>query len=212
MATRFYLLDTTNYVTNGPSSEQSTVLPLATDNSLAWALRDMDESSAASPVSLTANYQDIVTTQSALFRAFISPPLAAQTIAAQNWSIAADANVSNSRLTIQWALNIYVWRPSTTSKVGAIYDSSTGLGTAWSTSPTTQTGTAAGASLAISNNDKLVVEVWSVGGPNKTTAYDAVVDYNDANSYLSWTHDITLYTPPSTAPTSVLRAQSIFIE
>jgi len=208
MATIFYLKDTTDYVTNAPTSEQSTALPSGSDVSLAWAVRDMDPTAAASPVTLTMPFNAEVVAQCGLFRTFTSPPLAAQTIAAQTWTISADAKVNNTRLDIHWVMNLYVWRPSGPSKVGSIYDSSTQLGTAWTVVPG-ETGTFAGSSLAVLANDQLVVELWASGMPNKTTSYNAVVDYNDANSFLSWTDDVILI---GGAPTSVLRVQSIVID
>ncbi len=95
-------------------------------------------------------------------KVFVSEPLKAQLIKAQSWLFGGAGAVSNAFFAhTTFAIALYVWRPSTSSLVGMIYDAPTELGGTWDlNAPLQHVGVFAGAALSVADGDVLVLEVF----------------------------------------------------
>jgi hypothetical protein len=102
------------------------------------------------------------TPQSFYFGRFVSRPLAAQTIQAQNWNYAAIVGEGTTASKTFFAPVMYVWRPSTGTVVGHIFDGSYVGTNEWPATPATATRNMAGAAVTVQDGDMLVVEAWAV--------------------------------------------------
>ena len=106
---------------------------------------------------------------------FVSPNLDMTSITAQTWTWNFAAKISSGTPVNAYPtpstndrvpLNLYVWRPSTGTKVGTIFDSNTTAATyydvGWenNTNEVLQNGTFSGSAVTCQVNDVLVHEVW----------------------------------------------------
>jgi hypothetical protein len=202
MPTRFYHRADTS--SNAPSTgTKSAVLPDGTANS-----RSTDESRAltadvpATNEAFTANFSTLAQTarQSGLIARFTSAPLTAQTISSGNWSSLVEGNQSNNNANVFYAKSIYIWRPSTSSVVGYIYDDVAQLSTELATSTSSRTLTVSGSSITTQDGDVLVVEYWYTAAQGAGKSYtvnsyfvDMLFTYGGENfSYIEAPQDITL--------------------
>ncbi|MBI3642297.1 MAG: hypothetical protein HY222_07895, partial [Thaumarchaeota archaeon] len=120
---------------------------------------------------------DALTTQNNDYIArFTSPTLAAQTLSAGNWTIGIFASESAAQANNFGAGSLYIWRPSTSSVVGYIFDGPSGAGhhgTEWTTILTGRFFNATGASITTKSGDVLVFEQWEdraqISGPRTNT-------------------------------------------
>lgn len=78
MATTYFLSEGTSNLTNAPASEQSTAMPSGSNNSLAWALRDLASANTATATPLSIDTLGQTNTQSTYWRTFVGPQLATQ--------------------------------------------------------------------------------------------------------------------------------------
>lgn len=195
MATRLYFNDATSL--NPPTSgTKSTALPDGTDNSLTAndsQSLSLEQGTTNTTVSITTLAQ--TTRQSGRFARFTSNELATQTISANTWDYTLRNRTSNAASNTFKAASIYVWRPSTSSLVGYVYDSSAELGSSWVTNYTTDTTNISGSSVSILNGDVLVCEVWYTAAQGKAKSYDINIEYN-VDSYIETPQDLTFLAPP----------------
>lgn len=177
-ATSFYLRGNNLSGTN-LTAEQSTSLPTGTDASNAWGIGPLNVTAGPGPGNNTSSRTSAATTaaQSGFLRAWGSAALEAQTIAAATWTFAGGFNESNAAANAFLALAVYIWRPSTSSKVDTIYDSATALGTEWPSSEAGIVATFSGSSVTTQSGDILVVEVWVVATQGGSMAYANSIYY-----------------------------------
>jgi hypothetical protein len=193
MATRlFFAVDTSPYAPTAGS--KSVALPSGTDNS-----NTVDDSES---LLLTANNTATTITidsvaqlsaQSGRFARFTSNRLFAQTINANTWTIAVDTREGNNNANTFLALSIYVWRPSTNTRVGFIYDSAAQVGIEWTTVLSTVTYTVSGSSIAVNEKDVIVVEIWYTATQDKATSYQNQIRYNTSAQYIETPQDLNFF-------------------
>ncbi len=185
MPTRLYLRNDQFHVDAGtmPLGEQSTTMPLGTASLNSGA--DVERLALAPGRGflnrfLTRSTLAQTAPQSLYFGRFISPPLAAQTIASQTWTISLGGLEGNTNANLFTRPVIYVWRPSTSTRVGFIYD---GLGNIpnveWGTAQASIFGTLTSASVTVQAGDLLVFEVWGYSATQgMATAYINYIAFN----------------------------------
>lgn len=162
MATKLYLrwLTPTTAPTSG---EKSTVLPVGTfhDASVSDAKLDTAIGTNATTYNIWTSLAQTAHQDEYLAR-FSSDSISAQTFGSGTWTIAWGGYESDGGANARLVCSLYIWRPSSTSVVGFIYNSDTQLGTEWSTSTTTagRTATFTGANVTSNAGDILVLEVW----------------------------------------------------
>ncbi|MDE1813071.1 MAG: hypothetical protein KGI05_00270 [Thaumarchaeota archaeon] len=102
---------------------------------------------------------------------FTSSSLAAQTIPAGTWTFALQTSEANNNANSFIVGSLYVWRPSTSSVVGYVYDSDTALGTEWGATTTGRVVTVTGSSVTTQDGDVLVFEMWRHAAQAANTGY-----------------------------------------
>lgn len=197
MPTRFYFRDTISPFT--PTAEsKSAALPVGTNNSLT-----INDNESLSLIQGTSDIRVNITSlaqiaqQSGRFARFTSDRLASQVITSDTWSYGIRRQESNSNANTFLALSVYVWRPSTSSVVGYIYDSSAQLGVEWPTSILLLTGSFSGSTVTCNNGDVLVCEVWYTAVQGKSVSYTNSIEFN-VSSYIGTTSNIIFFTPSKT--------------
>jgi hypothetical protein len=196
MPTLFY--PTTSTATYAPTTgKKSTALPSGTQNSITTY-----ESRYFSPLGTTtdviASVSSLAQTaaQSGMLARFTTDPLAAQTIGSGTWTTKVRGTESNANANAYLGLSVYIWRPSSSSVVGYIYDSATQLGTEFSGgSGSLQTYNVSGSSVTSQRGDVLVAEYWYVATQSKSVSYTITeeVGVSDA-TYLQAPSNILLAT------------------
>ena len=143
--------------------EHSTALPVGTfKGNSGTGFEDLSMSSLIGTSQATKSLTSLAQTaaQDNYIARFTSPPLAAQTIAAGTWTFAVQTLETNAGANSMLQGSLYVWRPSTSSVVGYVYDSTTALGTEWGTTTKGVLVTVSGSSVTVKDGDVLVFEVW----------------------------------------------------
>lgn len=193
MATTFYFSD--NVSSYAPTSgTKSAVLPTGSDNSLTTNDSQsllLTTGATDTTVSITSLAQ--TATQSGRFARFTSDKLSAQTITAQTWTYQLRNREGNNSANAYKGLSIYIWRPSTNSVVGYIYDSTAQIGTEWTTNYTNDVSSISGSSVTCSDQDVLVNEVWYIAAQAKSVSYILDIQYN-INSFIETPQNLTFYT------------------
>lgn len=203
MSTRLYLRNLAP--SNSPTAgEKSAALPVGTlfASSNEKALKTVK---GASQTSLVHSWNAVKIVHHEIYLArFTSDPLVAQTISANNWTlaIAVAENVPGTDSRI--LASLYVWRPSTASVVGYVYDTHTLLGIEPTTTEDGQVITLAGNSVVCQAGDVLVYECWfhvqPAGNPTNpstvTVWFDGTTDVvdttnSDASSYVETPQNLT---------------------
>jgi hypothetical protein len=196
MATRFFFAtDTAAFAPTAGS--KSTALPDGTDNSLTAN----DSQSLLLTANNSASTESINTLaqtarQSGRFARFTSDRVTAQTISANTWTVVIDTRESNGSADAYLALSAYVWRPSTSSVVGYIYDSNAQIGAEWSLSLGAVTYTFSGSAVTAQTGDVVVIEVWYTAAQAKATSYQVQTRYNTSTQYLETPQDLVFQIPP----------------
>jgi hypothetical protein len=196
MATRFFFAtDTAAFAPTAGS--KSTALPNGTDNSLtANDSQSLLLTANNSAVTETINTLAQTARQSGRFARFTSGSVTAQTISANTWTVVIDPRESNNSADAFLALSAYVWRPSTNSVVGYIYDSNAQIGSEWTTSLSSVTYTFSGSAVSAQLGDVVVIEVWYTAAQAKATSYQVQVRYNTSSQYLETPQDLNFVIPP----------------
>ena len=167
--TRLYFHNATNVTAGLPTTEQST-LTATQSSDPATTNRSMNETIGTGQVARSLT----ITSTAALsyyYTRFVSAPLTVSSISANTWTynFAASENSTSLNFPVSGAtaapvrVNCYVWRPSTSTKIGTVLDGNTasnqteGSANQVKSHHTTFTG-AAVASMV--NGDVLIFEVW----------------------------------------------------
>ena len=131
MATTFYFHDATNAAAGTyPTGEQSATTPTWSSTG-ATTLRTMNTFVGSLQASRPGTSASGASTQSGFLGYFVSPPLGGvQKVGGGSMTLATASTEANVGMNFNInGLNIYVWRPSTGTKVGTIRDSAgTSLG------------------------------------------------------------------------------------
>lgn len=145
---------------------------------------------------------------------FTSGGLAAQTIAAQTWTVAFSCQESNGAANMFARPVIYVWRPDTSAVVGFIHDAANvdTYGTEFATQMAAQLFTVDGSAVTCQAGDVLVFECWATATQSMATSYNLFLNYDgqteitshgqsgsESASFISAANDIALYTAPAGA-------------
>ncbi len=174
--TRYYpVVSSTTRGANEPSAEQSASFPWGTN---VTTYVNGPRYLALAPAAVTPVVTALVgwnslaqTARQSAFIGHLHYRLGAQTIPAGTWSFAAAVTESNAAANSFYGLSIYVWRPSTSSVVGTIYDSQVQVGTEWPATTLSSLGSVSGASVTTQNGDTLIVEFWQTSTQAMGTAY-----------------------------------------
>jgi hypothetical protein len=195
MATRLYFRDVTS-VDAPTAGSKSTALPNGTDNSLtANDSQSLLLTTGGSNVQVDITSLGQTARQSGRFARFTSDALAAQTISANTWDYTLRNRTSAAASNAYKAGSIYVWRPSTSSVVGYVYDSNAEIGTPWTTNFTNDSSNISGSSVTATNGDVLVCEVWYTAAQDKAKTNTVSIQYN-VDSYIETPQDLTFFEPP----------------
>jgi hypothetical protein len=171
-------------------SSQSATTPSVTATG-AGTNRSMDSTIGSLQASGALTSLAQLTTQSNWYRRFVSPALAAQTIAAGNWLLALAIQQSNTSGNLNVPRGVlYAWRPSTGAKVGNIVDDvAAAIGTTDTVTtelaePTSGPGmTVAGSAVTVQAGDVLIYEYWTVSSQSATMAYTLTVFYDGTTEF-----------------------------
>lgn len=182
--------------------------------------KSMDDVAGSAQTSATISTSASTIQQFHKLARFLSAPLTAQTISAQNWTFRIAAAESNANSNMFLGLSIAVWRPSTGALVGRIFDGP-GAGTSLGTEPgTTETAeavmTVSGSAVTAQTGDILVVEIWTVSTQAMATSYTQTVYYDGATegsatdqaAYVAPTTAVSMFVPPTITPTTGISATS----
>ncbi len=128
---------------------------------------------------------------------WLSPPLASQTISAQNWTLNIARSAAIAGRTLEWQLRLYVFRPSARLLVDYIIGSSTSaIKYSSDSNPTAvglersfQDGAFSGSAITVHDGDILVCEIYTrlVVGPGQFTKlyYDGSTETTTDNTTVS---------------------------
>lgn len=218
MATKFYFHRATTGVTGtlpatnvvlGASGNAATWTPGVTNGTATTPLltnRVMDPTiSTVAQTSLAYATGAVTTNQKQPLLRFISPPIQAQTFAAQLLQIYGGISCSNTASVFSYTFILGIWRPSTGAAIGAIYN---GVGASNTTAATTSEANQgfAGVSSVVQTSlagDVLVLEIWRTHivqtmGTSYTNTYfyDGQTEQSASNNaaVLIFANNVTLMT------------------
>lgn len=179
MATKLYFHDAAPADDPG-ETERSSVLPAHSDNNdLGIAVKSMDTVIGSSQVGVNGGSISTLNVQDNFFTSFSSPALAAQTITAQTWTVAVEVSEGNAAANSFIVCSLYVFRPSSTSVIGFIYDNDTPIGSEWPAAATQGVVTTFGGSeVTAAADDILVFEFWRHGEQGMAMVYTQSLDYD----------------------------------
>lgn len=185
------------------TSELSSVLPVAAD--VADAAEDPKSLSPYTGMAVAnTGLASVATTnhQDCFFTSFSSPPLLAGEYGGGTWAYAISCSEANTVANSFFVFSVYIYRPSTASIVGFIYDSDSPLGTEWPTAQGGRGATFTGVGVTAVNGDILVLEVWRHAAQDKGASHNQVIYYGgtvdvangdtvaDAASWIQAPHEI----------------------
>ncbi len=181
--TRYYAQTANNIPPeNAPQSEQSTAFPWGTNGTTYTQGPQycyIDSSPLVTlPGAITTFNALAQTTRQSQICATLLYELGAQTIPQGNWSFAVAVNETNAAANSFFGVAIYVWRPSTSSKVGTITDEQVQRGAEWGTNTSSRLFTVTGTEITTQDGDVLVVEMWRTGVQAMATAYAHTWNFN----------------------------------
>jgi hypothetical protein len=210
--TKFYLHEALNDIVGtmpGASSTIHTAAPTAYGADLAAGnTRTMTDTIGVAQTSKAVTTAAVVTSQSIGVVRFATPLLAAQTIATQTVTLSGAYSESNTNSDYFAGWTMALWRPSSGAVItrawNAIQSSTAEAGTtqtAFSRALTTNNA------LTVLDGDVLLLEIWrfaNIQGMGvaytNTFFYDGTTEASATNcaSFLQFTNNVTLYTPPAT--------------
>jgi hypothetical protein len=212
MATKLYLHNVSNAVSGTfPAGEQSALNTASFTATGANTLKTMDLSLGSVQSTLAGTSLANTTQQYGFMGFFSSPELKGnQTVGGGTWTINhAQAESSLNMNFFINIVNIYVWRPSTNTKIGTIKDSTTSLGGLEPSVINTERVNLFNfttSQVSALDGDVIICELWSVltqatvasntatiyfDGTTENTTQDAVV--TSQASYLNITENLTFY-------------------
>jgi hypothetical protein len=171
VATRFYFHATTNSTSGLPTAEQSS---LTADQSADAATLNRTMNTTIGTAQTSIAQSSIATTgvRNYYFCRFVSQPIFQSSIAANTWTYNFAAKESTTAGNFPVAatnqpvrVNCYVWRPSTSTKIGTILDGNT-ASTVDEVNPPDEGAhhvTFSGSAVSsMQNNDVIILEIWFV--------------------------------------------------
>ena len=190
MPTTFYLRNVT--AANPPTAgEKSTALPVDTlgANNAGGTdeTRSLDTAKGAAQTSLAKNSDASTAARDNYLCRFTSAALAAQTIAAATWTLAIALSEGNTNANSFFVGSVYIWRPSTNSVVGFIYDSHTNVGVEWAAGEDGQVLSLVGSAVTTLLNDVLVIEIWRHAVQGMAAAYAQTVYFDGTTDVIDST-------------------------
>jgi len=202
MPTRFYLNG--NVENNlSPGASQSTTLPNGTNVTSARSVTIgsspnldkclLDPNTGFSDIRIQINTNAQTARQSGRMGILATTALATQTISAQTWVLRSFHSESNNAANAYMAMVLYVWRPSTNSVVGVIYDSNAELATEWALAGGYRDFTVSGSEVITQAGDVLVLETWYTATQGSSKSFSVAMFY-DQTGYLDSTEEINLVT------------------
>lgn len=211
MATRLFARNVAAAAAVSPTAgTKSVALPTGTANTLTFTNNTLNTVKGAAQTSTTTTSLAQTTAQSGNFAPrFVSLPLDAQTIAANTWTIFWGDSEANAAANAFLALSIYVWRPSTNTRVGFIYDSTANIGVEFNTTAEAQSATISGSAVTAQRGDVLIAEFWYTATQAMATAYTVTLSYDGTNetttgtgntsvaTYIETPQNLTILTPKS---------------
>ena len=174
MATRFYFHATTNSTSGLPTAEQSslTIDQSAEGGTTSAVNRTMNTTIGTSQTSIAQSSIATTAARNYYYTRFVSQPIFQSSIAANTWtynfaakesSTGADFPVGGTNQPVR--VNCYVWRPSTSTKIGTILDGNT-ASTVDEVNPPNEGAhhvTFTGSAVASTQNDDVIIlEVWFI--------------------------------------------------
>ena len=226
MATKLYLHNVTNNQPGTyPSGEQSNFPsyggspPRSYSMSTASTLRKMNTTIGSGQVSPTfISLDNTIDTQEVFLRMWTSPPLDGnQTVGGGNFTLNLAHAQSNNNMNLwRYGVNIYVWRPSTGTKIGTIKavltinsiigtePSSASSERVWHVSGTTSSA------ISAQNGDVVILELYVDFIPGMSTSYTGTLYYDGTTenstvnasvsnhaSYIQFAENLVFQSPPS---------------
>jgi hypothetical protein len=171
VATRFYFHATTNSTSGLPTAEQSS---LTADQSADAATlnRTMNTTIGTAQTSIAQSSIATTATRNYYFCRFVSQPIFQSSIAANTWTYNFAAKESTTAGNFPVAatnqpvrVNCYVWRPSTSTKIGTILDGNT-ASTVDEVNPPDEAAhhvTFSGSAVSsMQNDDVIILEIWFI--------------------------------------------------
>lgn len=174
---RLYLRDTVPAIDSG-TNELSAVLPVGTFSELITGPRSLSPYKGSVQTSLSLSSIAQVAHQDNFYTSFCSPPLLAGAYGGGAWSAAISASEADAHANSFFVLSVYIYRPSTASVVGYIYDSDTALGIEWGTGELGRGLNFTGTEVTAQNGDILVVEVWRHAVQDLAVSYTQKIYYD----------------------------------
>lgn len=162
--------------TNGPTATGSAVWPNGTDNTPAASgliHLQLETPGTYTGARLFNNSRTSLaqTARQSARLGYMWIPLNAGTVPAGTYRLQALVSEGNAAANTFLGLSIYVWRPSTTSVVGRVYDSTAELGTEFPTTAAEITWSVTGSAVTCQSGDYLIVEIWLTAAQGMATAY-----------------------------------------
>lgn len=191
MATKLYMRDTANTASNMPTAEQSSALPVGTASHATFSKKTLSPNmnTVGNPTANVVNTHAADTAhRDGLMAMFISAALGGTNITAQTWTIAIGGSESNANVDGYHNWSLYVWRPSTQTVVGYIFDTHEGTSGGNRELPTGITGdvsTFSGSAVSgVASGDVLIFEWWHHWLQLMGTAYTSRIDYDGTADYV----------------------------
>jgi hypothetical protein len=189
-----------------PTAKVSATTPTVTTSG-SWTQRVMDGTKGTSETSQGLNTSATKVAQTGLYWQALSAPIAAQTIAAQGFTISSALAQGNTNSALY--LNrgcLAVWRPSTGALIGRIFDQAQLTAVAATTVEYALNGTVASGStsaVTAADGDILVYECWTNCTQAKASAYfdsyyidgtteDGTVGSGGNAAYILFTNAVTM--------------------
>lgn len=186
MATKLYLHDATTTLSGSlPGSSTLDASSPSVTASGASTNRAADTSIGSSQKSISTTNLANTSAQSAWHRRYLSPPLAAQTISAQTLTYSLAASENNANSNFNPTIGVYLWRPSSGTKIGVIMAVGTITATEPSTVETATSGTGTSTSQTAIDGDILVIETWRKSVAQGTSTARTSVSYYDGTTEAS---------------------------
>lgn len=189
MATRLYFHSQLSTVSGTlPSTEQSALT--STKNADAQTVnRSMNTTIGTGQTSILLVSNATTSAQNFYFTKFVSQPLNQTNVTAQTWTynFAAEEELTSNNFPVTGSsdelyLNLYVWRPSTGSKVGTIFDAQTASGVVNEAPAGTEEAyhiTFSGSAVASAAvGDVIICEIWFEVSQSAATAADNFFYYD----------------------------------
>lgn len=176
-----------------PGSEQSTAFPWGTNGTTYTQGPEyvaLDTAPVATAPGAITQFSSLAqTARQSQQCATLFYELAAQTIPAGNWSFASAVAETNAAANSFFGVAIYVWRPSTLTKVATITDAQVQRGAEWGTATSSRLFTVAGSAATTENGDVLIVELWRTAAQGMGTAYAQTWNFNAQSGNGDFTAD-----------------------